>query len=70
MAKCKVFMPTPLNDERAVNTITYLRLNVHESFLVSMFMINQIIANHSISSSQFLLLLYKTQTSFPIYVLL
>ena len=24
---CKVFMPTPLNDERAVNTITYLRLN-------------------------------------------
>ena len=47
MAKCqqqknclknvrKVFMPTPLNDERAVNTITYLRLNVHESFSVSM----------------------------------
>ena len=32
----KVFMPTPLNDERAVNTITYLRLNVYESFLVSM----------------------------------
>ena len=29
-------MPTPLNDERAVNTITYLRLNVYESFLVSM----------------------------------
>ena len=47
MAKCqqqknclknvrKVFMPTPLNDERAVNTITYLRLNVYESFSVSM----------------------------------
>ena len=33
----KVFMPTPLNDERAVNTITYLRLNVYESFSVSMF---------------------------------
>ena len=32
----KVFMPTPLNDERAVNIITYLRLNVHESFSVSM----------------------------------
>ena len=32
----KVFMPTPLNDERAVNTITYLRLNVYESFAVSM----------------------------------
>ena len=31
----KVFMPTPLNDERAVNIITYLRLNVHESFSVS-----------------------------------
>ena len=56
MAKCqqqknclknvrKVFMPTPLNDERAVNTITYLRLNVYESFSVSMsqymFIINQ-----------------------------
>ena len=41
----KVFMPTPLNDERAVNTITYLRLNVYESFSVSMsqymFIINQ-----------------------------
>ena len=36
IAKCKVFMPTPLNDERAVNTITYLRLNVYESFAVSM----------------------------------
>ena len=32
----KVFMPTPLNDERVVNTITYLRLNVYESFSVSM----------------------------------
>ena len=32
----KVFMRTPLNDERAVNTITYLRLNVYESFAVSM----------------------------------
>ena len=32
----KVFMLTPLNDERAVNTITYLRLNVYESFSVSM----------------------------------
>ena len=32
----KVFMPTPLNGERAVNTITYLRLNVYESFSVSM----------------------------------
>ena len=33
MVKCKknvhkVFMPTPLNDERALNIITYLRLNV------------------------------------------
>ena len=36
-------MPTPLNDERAVNTITYLRLNVYQSFLVclSIFIINQ-----------------------------
>ena len=33
---CKVFMPTPLNDERAVNTIAYLRLNVYESFSASM----------------------------------
>ena len=31
----KVFMPTPLNDERAVNA-TYLRLNVYQSFSVSM----------------------------------
>ena len=41
----KVFMTTPLNDERAVNIITYLRLNVYESFSVSMsqymFIINQ-----------------------------
>ena len=35
MAKCKVFMPTPFNDERAVNTITYLRLNVYASVSVS-----------------------------------
>ena len=32
----KVFMPTPLNDERALNIITYLRPNVYESFSVSM----------------------------------
>ena len=56
-------MPTPLNDERAVNTITYLRLNVHESFSVSM-------SQFILLSSQFLLLLYKPQTSFPVFVLL
>ena len=33
---CKVFKPTPLNDERAVNIIAYLRLNVYESFSASM----------------------------------
>ena len=39
----KVFMPTTLNDEGAVNTITYLGLNVYESFSVclSMFIANQ-----------------------------
>ena len=32
----KVFISTPLNDETAINTIAYLRLNVYESFSVSM----------------------------------
>ena len=40
----KVFMPTPLNDEGAVNTITYLRLNVYESFSAS---ISQYVYNKS-----------------------
>ena len=44
-------MPTPLIEERAVNTIAYLRLNVYESFSASMSGFLEVAVTYTFQSS-------------------
>ena len=44
-------MPSPLIEERAVNTIAYLRLNVYESFSTSMSGFLEVAVTYTFQSS-------------------